>query len=139
MSRCALVVALLVVLALLFPTLAEAQKPGEIVFSTSMINPASPAGLTNAFKAGDPIYAVAFVPSSFGKLAKDPDAKKLDIEVFLYNIQKPKYDYQEPQEMQLSFSTLKILRQCDPADVSSGGHCARSREDDCVWNCGVVL
>jgi hypothetical protein len=97
-----------VVLALLFPTLAEAQKPGEIVFSTSMINPASPAGLTNEFKAGDPIYAVAYVPSSFGKLAKDPDAKKLDIEVFLYNIQKPKYDYQEPQEMQLSFSSLKI-------------------------------
>jgi hypothetical protein len=108
MSRYSLAVVLLVVLAMLLPTLAEAQKPGEIVFAKNMINPASPAGLTTEFKAGDPIYAVAYVPSSFAKLAKAPDAKKLDIEVFLFNIQKPKYDYQEPQEMQLSFSNVKI-------------------------------
>ena len=108
MSRSMLVVMLLLALALFVTHTAEAQKPGEIVFSTSMINPASPAGLTKTFKAGDPIYAMAYVPSSFGKLANAPTAKKIEIGVFLYVVQKPKYDYQQPQEMQLSYSALNI-------------------------------
>ena len=108
MSRTMLVVVLLVALVLVVSHPAEAQKPGEIVFSTTMINPASPAGLTKAFKAGDPIYSVAYVSAPFGKLANSPNAKKIELGVFLYIIQKPKYDYQQPQEMQMAYSALNI-------------------------------
>lgn len=85
---------------------AYAQKPGEIVFSTQMIDPANPASLTNSFKAGDPIYSVAFVKDSFLKLGKRPDAKQLQIEVFVYELKPPLYSYQQPQEVQLTFSNL---------------------------------
>ncbi len=106
MSRYALMV--LVTLLLLLPTAGEAQKAGDVVFSTNMINVSAPANLTKAFKAGDPIYAAAFVRSNFTKLTNSPTAKKINIEVFVYAVRKPKYDYQQPQEEQLVFGALGL-------------------------------
>ena len=39
-------------------------EPGNVVFSASPIDPASPAGLQTEFKAGDHLYAVAYLPQT---------------------------------------------------------------------------
>jgi hypothetical protein len=85
-----------------------AQKSGEIVFSKKMINPESPSGLTNEFQPGDNIYSTAFFDKSILDLCSSGNAKKVDLEVFLYELKPPLYDYQQPSEVQMETSTLKI-------------------------------
>ncbi|MBD3225670.1 MAG: hypothetical protein GF313_13155 [Caldithrix sp.] len=87
---------------------AVAQKGGEIVFSKSLINPSSPNGLITEFQAGDNIYSVAYFDKTIKQLA-GPRAKKSTImEIFIYELKQPLYDYQQPSEKQLETSSLTV-------------------------------
>ena len=66
-----------------------------------MIDPASPAGLTDEFKAGDDIYAMAYFDKSVLGLVNKSTATKVIVEIFLYELKAPLYDYQQPSERQL--------------------------------------
>jgi hypothetical protein len=87
----------------------HAQNSGEVIFSSSPIDPASPSGLKTTFSAGDHLYAVAYLP----KVMKDiyvnagPN-EKLQAEVFIYAVVPPLYDYQQPYEEQLTFASVYI-------------------------------
>jgi len=100
----------LLLLTLLFLILSMntlAQKPGEIVFSKTLIDPQNPAALTTQFKSGDTIYALAFLQKSvLGIIGSE--AKKVDVEVFLVELKPPLYSYQQPSEMQLESNTLAV-------------------------------
>ena len=87
---------------------ALAQNPGEIVFAGSAIDPAGPAGLTDTFTAGDPIHGMAYLDKTLLGLVGKESAKKVDVEIFLYELKAPLYDYQEPSEMQLDTGTLSV-------------------------------
>lgn len=87
---------------------AFAQKSGEIVFSKSLINPSSPAGLTTQFQSGDRIYSVAFLEKSILEIIGKESAKNVSVEVFIYELKAPLYDYQQPSEIQLETSTLWV-------------------------------
>jgi hypothetical protein len=87
---------------------ALAQKSGEIIFSKKMINPSSPADLTTQFQADDNIYAVAFFDKNIIEMARSSTAKNVDMEIFIYDLKAPLYDYQQPSEMQLETSALKV-------------------------------
>ncbi len=87
---------------------ALAQDAGTIVFAGTAIDPANPAGLTETFAAGDPIHGMAYFDKSLlGLMGKD-SAKKIDVEIFLYELKPPQYDYQDPSEVQLDTGTLSI-------------------------------
>jgi hypothetical protein len=87
---------------------ASAQTAGEIVFSTRAIDPASPALLTDQFAPGDNIYSVAYFDKSLAGLTGKNTAGKVTVEIFLYELKAPLYDYQEPSEAQLETSTFTI-------------------------------
>lgn len=82
------------------------QKAGEIIFSKKIIDPSNPSELTNTFGAGDNIYSVAYLSDNFIELSERDNPKKLEAEVFIYELKPPLYDYQKPSEMQLETSTL---------------------------------
>lgn len=85
-----------------------AQKSGEIVFSKKLINALSPKGLTNQFRAGDRIYSVAFFEKTLLEMIGKESAKNVSVEVFIYELKAPLYDYQQPSEMQLETSALSV-------------------------------
>jgi hypothetical protein len=84
------------------------QKAGEIIFSNKLIDPANPVNLSAQFQSGDNIYAVAFLPKAIIDMGRDEEAKKIDVEIFLYELKPALYSYQQPQEMQMEFSTLHV-------------------------------
>jgi hypothetical protein len=87
----------------------NAQNPGEIIFSSSPIDPASPAGLKTEFNAGDYLYAVAYLPQSLKEIyANAGSVKNFDIEIFIYEIKPPLYNYQQPSEEQLTFTNMWV-------------------------------
>ncbi len=84
-------------------------EPGNVVFSTSPIDPASPEGLTTTFKAGDHVYAVAYLPQTLKEIYVNAGPnEKLQVEIFIYEIKPPLYDYQQPREEQLTFANMYI-------------------------------
>jgi len=85
------------------------QNAGEIVFSSSPINPNQPTGLKTEYQAGDKIYAVAYLPQLVKEMYgnKQPNAK-LEVEVFIYEVKPPLYDYQQPSEEQLTFASMWV-------------------------------
>ncbi len=87
---------------------ALAQKSGEIIFSKKLINPSSPAELTTQFQSGDRIYALAFFEKSILGMIGKESAKSVPVEVFIYELKAPLYDYQQPSEMQLETSALQV-------------------------------
>lgn len=87
---------------------ALGQNPGEIVFSGNAIDPAAPAGLTDTFAAGDPIHGMAILDKSLLGLVGKDSAKKVGVEIFLYELKAPLYDYQDPSEVQLEFGSLSV-------------------------------
>jgi len=101
-------VLILSILICLISMNAFAQKGGEIVFSKKMINPASPADLTTQFQAGDNIYSVAYFEKSILEMARSSSVKHVDMEIFIYELKPPLYDYQQPSEMQLETSPLRV-------------------------------
>ena len=86
---------------------AFAGKPGEIVFSKSMIDAAHPASLATEFASGDKMYAVAFLEKSIADILGS-GAKKAEVEIFLYELQPPAYTYQQASEVQLEVNTLWV-------------------------------
>ncbi len=87
---------------------AFAQKPGEIVFSKTLIDPSKPASLTTQFQTGDNIYAMAYLDKSIMDIVGS-EQKKVDVEVFLYELQPPLYSYQQASESQMESNTLQVL------------------------------
>lgn len=84
-------------------------EPGTVVFSSSPIDPASPAGLQTEFRAGDHLYAVAYLPQTLKDIyVNASENEKLQVEVFVYEIKPPLYDYQQPREEQLTFANMYI-------------------------------
>lgn len=87
----------------------SAQNPGEIIFSSSQIDPANPAGIKNEFNAGDKLYAVAYLPDAVKKLYQNQAADAtLQVEIFLYETVPPLYSYQQPMDNQLTFAEMWI-------------------------------
>ncbi len=84
------------------------QSSGEIIFSNKLIDPNKPANLSTKFKAGDNIYSVAYLPNSIVALSSNKNSKTVNVEVFLYELKKPLYDYQQPSEEQIEYSDLKV-------------------------------
>jgi hypothetical protein len=87
---------------------AFAQKGGEIIFSKKLINPSGPGGLTAQFQSGDNIYSVAFFDKTIQELIGSGTQSKVIMEVFIYELKQPLYDYQQPSEMQLETSSLVV-------------------------------
>jgi len=85
-----------------------AQNPGEIIFSKTSINPMQPGTSVSDFEAGDAIYAVAYLPQTIRELYNAQSTSKLDVEVFIYEIKPPLYDYQQPSEEQLTFANMRV-------------------------------
>jgi len=106
MQKLLLLIPLSIVLSVL-STSALAQKPGEIVFSKALIDPSKPASLTTQFKTGDHVYAVAFLEKSIAGILGSGD-KKVEVEVFLYELKPAAYSYQQPSEMQLESNTMSV-------------------------------
>lgn len=97
-----------IIFLVLMETLS-AQNPGQILFSSAPIDPSNPLGLKNEFAAGDKIYAVAFLPDAVKKLYQNQSADAtLQVEVFIYEVVPPLYDYQEPMDNQLTFAEMWI-------------------------------
>lgn len=88
--------------------LLSAQNAGEIIFSNSVINPLQAGNSITDFQAGDAIYAVAYLPQTVMELYNAQAASKLDVEVFIYEIKPPLYDYQQPSEEQLTFVSMRV-------------------------------
>ena len=87
----------------------QAQLPREIVFSDRPINPEAPQNLKKDFKAGEHIYALAFLTDAVKNLYQNqaPNAQ-LQVEVFIYETKPPLYSYQQPREEQLTFNNMWI-------------------------------
>ncbi len=85
-----------------------AQKAGEIIFSKTQIVPGQPIRAASDFIAGDAIYAEAWLPKPLQELYNAQPNAKLDVEVFVYEIKPPLYDYQQPSEEQLTFVNMRV-------------------------------
>lgn len=101
---------LLFILLWSFHLLSYAQKPGEIIFSSSPIDPLKPVSLKTNFSAGEHIYAVAYLPQTVNAYySHESAAKKVNLEVFIYTVKPPLYDYQkQDREEQLTYANLIV-------------------------------
>jgi len=72
----------------------------------TLIIPSNPASLINQFQSGDNLYAVAFLEKSISDIVGSE--KKVDVEVFLYELKPAANSYQKPSEMQLESNTLRV-------------------------------
>jgi len=104
----ATLIIILSLLVCLFSINAIAQNSGEIVFAKKLINPSGPEGLTAQFQSGDHIYSVAFFDKTVQEIAGSGTKTKVNMEVFIYELKQPLYDYQQPSEMQLKTGTLLV-------------------------------
>ncbi len=95
-------------LCISFSSILYSQKAGEVIFSNKLIDPKNPLNLTNQFQSGDNIYALAFLPKTIIDMGTNEEAKKMDVEIFLYELKPPLYSYQQPQEMQMESNTLHV-------------------------------
>jgi len=87
----------------------QAQNPGEIIFSSKPVDVNNPQNVQTEFKAGDPIYAVAYLPDAVKNLYQNqsPNAA-LQVEIFIFELKPPLYSYQQPSEEQLTFANMWI-------------------------------
>ena len=88
---------------------ASSQNAGEISFSPAPINLNQPENLKSEFKTGDKIYAVAWLPQTLKDLY--PNAlpnEKLQVEIYIYKITPPLYDYQSPMETQIAYAAMRV-------------------------------
>jgi len=101
---------LLFILFWSFHLLSYAQKPGEIIFSSSPIDPLNPVALKTNFAAGEHIYAVAYLPQTVNAYySHESPEKKVNLEVFIYTVKPPLYDYQkQDREEQLTYANLIV-------------------------------
>lgn len=100
---------ILILILLISMETISAQNPGEIFFSSSMLNAASPANIKNQFNAGDHIYAVVYLPDVLKNLYQNQSPNgPLQVEIFIYEVKKPMYEYQQPMDMQLTFANMWV-------------------------------
>jgi len=88
----------------------QAQNEGKIIFSKTPIDPAQPTAITDKFQAGDPIYAVAYLPQTISQFyANSGERGKVDLEIFIYTLKPPLYEYQQDdREEQLTVSNMWV-------------------------------
>jgi hypothetical protein len=100
---------ILIQISLFFMETTHGQQAGGIVFSSSPINPDKPNESITEFKSGDKIYALAYLPDVLKNLYQNqsPNAELL-VEVFIYEVIKPLYDYQNPMDNQLTFAEMHV-------------------------------
>ncbi len=93
---------------LLYAIYGMAQSPGEIVFSSSPVDPLNPANLKQSFTTGEHIYAVAYLPQTVGDYYSHvAPEKKVNLELFLYSVKPPLYSYQtQDREEQLTYANI---------------------------------
>lgn len=85
------------------------QQAGEIIFSNSPVNAEKPGSTKTEFTAGENIYAVAYLPDMLKNLYQNQTANaELLVEVFIYEVVKPMYDYQSPMDNQLTFAEMYV-------------------------------
>jgi hypothetical protein len=101
-----------IVINIIFVAIMEnlaAQKPGEIIFSSSQIDPSNPSGIKTEFNAGDKIYAVAYLPDILKNLYQNQSpTANLQVEIFIHEVKAPMYEYQQPMDMQLTFTNMWV-------------------------------
>jgi hypothetical protein len=86
----------------------QAQNEGKIIFSKDPIDPAQPTAITDQFKAGDHIYAVAYMPKAISKYYSG-EKGKVNLEIFIYTLKPPLYAYQQDdREEQLIYSDMFV-------------------------------
>lgn len=81
------------------------KDPETVVFSQLPIDHHNPQSLSNDFKAGDNIYALAKLPASIIELTKNSSP---EVVVFIYHIKPPQYSYLEESEEQLVYGTIRV-------------------------------
>jgi hypothetical protein len=86
----------------------SSQNAGDIIFSKTAFDPLQPDATITEFQAGDAIYAVGYLAKTIQELYNAQPNAKLDVEVFIYEIKPPLYDYQQPSEEQLTFVNMRV-------------------------------
>ena len=87
---------------------ALSQNQGEIIFSKKMAESNKVSSPEKSFKAGDAIYSVAYLPKTVQGLFNAKPESKVEVEVHIYKVVPPLYDYQQPSEEQLVFATMWV-------------------------------
>ena len=84
------------------------QNQGEIIFSKKMAESNVVSYPVKSFKAGDAIYSVAYLPKTVQELFNAKPESKVQVEVYIYKVVPPLYDYQQPGEEQLVFANMWV-------------------------------
>jgi hypothetical protein len=99
---------ILLITIIVLSTTVKAQAPGNIQFSKTGVTLNKIEAPVNQFSAGDPIYCIAYLPASIQKLYNAKPESKVEVEIFIYTIKPPLYDYQQPQEEQLVTASMWV-------------------------------
>lgn len=82
---------------------------GEILFSELPMHAAKPAKIKNVFYAGEPIFALAYLPQNVKALFSNAGAnEKSEVEICLNEVVKPMYEYQQPMDMYLVNTSMWV-------------------------------
>jgi hypothetical protein len=84
------------------------QNPGEIIFSKKMAESDKVSMPVKLFKAGDAIYSVAYLSKTVQELFNAKPESKVQVEVYIYKVVPPLYNYQQPSEEQLVFANMWV-------------------------------
>jgi len=87
---------------------AQSQNQGEIIFSKKMPESNKVTSPVKSFTAGDAIYSVAYLPKTVQELFNAKPESKVQVEVYIYKVVPPLYDYQQPSEEQLVFANMWV-------------------------------
>jgi len=86
----------------------QLQNQGEIIFSKKMPTSNTVSSPVKSFKSGDPIYSVAYLPKTIQELFNARPESKVQVDLYIYTIVPPLYDYQQPREEQLVFASMWV-------------------------------
>jgi hypothetical protein len=84
------------------------QHQGEIIFSKKMPESNIVTSPVKSFTAGDTIYSVAYLSNTVQEVFNAKPESKVQVEVYIYKVVPPLYDYQQPSEEQIAFSNMWI-------------------------------
>jgi len=84
------------------------QNQGEIIFSKKMAESNKVSSPVKSFKAGDAIYSVAYLSKSVQEIFNAKPESKVQVEIYIYKVVPPLYDYQQPGEEQLAFANMWV-------------------------------
>lgn len=89
-------------------TEVQSQNEGEILFSKKMPVTNKVTSPVKSFTSGDAIYSVAYLPKTIQELFNAKPESKVQVEVYIYKVLPPLYDYQQPSEEQLVFANMWV-------------------------------